>query len=273
MKFYTFGNRHNPVILLLPGTCCHWKRNFGGVIPLLEPDFYVVCVSYDGFDETDNTIFPDMPTEAAKIEAYIQNNFAGHISAAYGCSLGGSFVGLLVERKKIRVDHAILGSSDLDQSSPLPAKLKGQLVSKVLYKMFQTGKLPGWMQKQMSKASTEERTYMEPMLKMFGVGSRDMAFVKKESIYNQFYSDLVTPLEDHIDVPGTTIHIFYATKMGEKYEQRYRQHFKNPDIRRHDLQHEELLVCQPENWATEVRRCCGIENTGRFKGSDTNVRK
>jgi hypothetical protein len=91
---------------------------------------------------------------------------------------------------------------------------------------------------------------------MFGIGSRDMAFVKKESIYNQFYSDLVTPLADGIDVPGTTIHIFYATKMGEEYETRYRQHFKNPDIRRHDLQHEELLVCQPEHWAAEVHRCC-----------------
>jgi hypothetical protein len=61
--------------------------------------------------------------------------------------------------------------------------------------------------------------------------------------------------------------------MGEKYEQRYRQHFKNPDIRRHNLQHEELLVCQRSNWAAEVRRCCGIENTGKLKGSDTNVRK
>jgi hypothetical protein len=180
---------------------------------------------------------------------------------------------LLVQRKNIRIDHAILGSSDLDQSSSLPAKLKGQLVSKMLYKMFQTGKLPGWMQKQMSKASTEERSYMEPMLKMFGIGSRDMAFVKKESIYSQFYSDLVTPLEDNIDVPGTAIHIFYATKMGDKYEKRYRQHFQNPDIRRHDVQHEELLVCQRSNWATEVRRCCGIKNTGNFKGSDANVRK
>jgi hypothetical protein len=112
------------------------------------------------------------------------------------------------------------------------------------------------MQKQLDKSSTEERAYMSAMLKMFGVGSRDMAFVKKESIYNQFYSDLVTPLADHIDVPGTTVHIFYALKMGEKYEKRYRQHFKNPDIRRHDSRHEELLICQRSQWAAEVRRCC-----------------
>lgn len=52
MKFYEFGERDNPVIIWLPGTCCHWKANFVEVIPLLEQDFRVVCVSYDGFDET-----------------------------------------------------------------------------------------------------------------------------------------------------------------------------------------------------------------------------
>jgi hypothetical protein len=86
---------------------------------------------------------------------------------------------------------------------------------------------------------------MDPMLKMFGVASRGMAFVAKESIYNQFHSDLVTPLADSIVAPGTTVHVFYATKMGEQYEECYSRHFKNPDIRRHDLQHEELLACQP----------------------------
>jgi hypothetical protein len=256
MKFYSFGTCGSPVILLLPGTCCHWKRNFGGVIPLLEREFYVICASYDGFDETENTVFPDMLTETAKIETYIQKNFNGHIYAAYGCSLGGSSVGLLVQRRNIHIDHAILGSSDLDQSGSLSAKAKGQLVAKTVYSIFQTGKLPEWMQKQLDKSSPEERAYTSAMLKMFGVGSRDMAFVKKESIYNQFYSDLVTPLADYIDVPGTTIHIFYATKMGKEYEKRYRQHFKHPDIRRHDLQHEELLICQSEQWAAEVRRCC-----------------
>jgi pimeloyl-ACP methyl ester carboxylesterase len=256
MKFHTFGDGRKPALLLLPGTCCHWRRNFGGVIPLLEPDFYVICASYDGFDETEDTIFPDMLTETAKLEAYLQENFAGHLCAAYGCSLGGSFVGLLVQRQQVHIDHAILGSSDLDQSAPLPAKLKGKLASKMLYQILQTGQLPPWMKKRLDRAAPEERAYLEPMLELFGVGSRDMVFVKKESIYNQFYSDLVTPLADGIDVPGTAIHIFYAAKMGETYETRYRRHFKAPNIRRHHLRHEELLVCQRSEWAAEVRRCC-----------------
>ena len=36
MKVYSFGAENAPVILLLPGTCCHWKGNFGLVIPLLS---------------------------------------------------------------------------------------------------------------------------------------------------------------------------------------------------------------------------------------------
>ena len=33
MKFYEFGDEHSPVILLLPGTGCHWKVNLEKVIP------------------------------------------------------------------------------------------------------------------------------------------------------------------------------------------------------------------------------------------------
>ena len=58
MKIYTFGAEDAPVLLLLPGTCCHWKSNFGAVIPLLADNFRVLCVSYDGFDETEQTEFP-----------------------------------------------------------------------------------------------------------------------------------------------------------------------------------------------------------------------
>ena len=49
------------------------------------------------------------------------------------------------------------------------------------------------------------------------VGKTDIRSVK-----NQFYSDLVTKLDDGICVPGTKIHVFYSEKMGDKYLKRYR---------------------------------------------------
>lgn len=102
----------------------------------------MACVSYDGFDETEESVFPDMLTETAKIEDYITEVFGGHIYAAYGCSMGGSFVGLLVQRKRIHIDHAILGSSDLDQETGLSARFKAWLITKILYGIFQSGEYP-----------------------------------------------------------------------------------------------------------------------------------
>lgn len=81
MKIYTFGKKENPVVMLLLGTCCHWK-SFEGVIQKLSENFYVLCVSYDGFDETEHSAFVSMQDEAGKIEAYIKENLNGEIRAA-----------------------------------------------------------------------------------------------------------------------------------------------------------------------------------------------
>ena len=253
MKFYEFGESTSPVILLLPGTCCHWKMNFGEVIPLLEQHFHVVCVSYDGFDDTEDTVFPDMLTETEKIEAYIQKHFGGTIRAAYGCSLGGSFAGLLVQRKNIHIDHAILGSSDLDQDTPWKAKLKCRIAIPLLHKIVSTGEYPKVLRGLIEKKRTP---YRDKFMAMFGIGNGGLPFMKRESIYNQFYSDLVTPLEDSIAVPGTTVHCFYAAKMGEEYLRRYQKYFTNPVIYRFDMEHEELLVLYPQQWAEKVKEVC-----------------
>ena len=261
MKIYTFGDSTKPVMLLLPGTCCHY-RTFEDVIPRLQDYFYVAAVSYDGFDETEDSIFPDMITETEKIEKYIKEHFGGRIFAAYGCSLGGSFIGLLIQRKNIHIEHGFLGSSDLDQSGRFSAKIKSAMVVLMFHKMLVKGKLPGMFKKLLEKSTPEEREYISGFMKFFGIGEDavNMSFVKKASVRNQFYSDLVTPLEDGIDVPGTTLHVFYALKMGEEYEKRYLQHFKNPDIRRHNLQHEQLLVGYPDKWLEEILACCRMES-------------
>ncbi len=251
MKIYAFGAENAPVILLLPGTCCHWKGNFGKVIPLLADSFRVLCVSYDGFDETESTEFPTMLEETEKIEAYLREHGGGHIRAAYGCSLGGSFVGLLAARQNISMDYGILGSSDLDQASPLAAKLQTNLLVPLIYPLLRDGQFKSrFLQKSLQKREKEMGEYVKTFMDMLG-GVRP--YLAKQSCKNQFYSDLITPLPDQIDVPGTEIHIFYALKMGEKYRARYEQHFAHPVIHEQDLQHEELLACYPEKWAQLVK--------------------
>ena len=169
MKIYPFGAKDAPVLLLLPGTCCHWKSNFGAVIPLLADSFRVLCVSYDGFDETEQSEFSTMLEETQKIEAYLKTHCGGHIRAAYGCSLGGSFVGLLAARQNIHMDYGILGSSDLDQASPLAASLQTDFLLPFIYPVVRDGKIKAkFLQKCLDKCAKESRDYVKAFLKMFG---------------------------------------------------------------------------------------------------------
>ena len=259
MKVYPFGNENAPVIMLLPGTCCDWKANFEKVIQPLADTYRVLCVSYDGFDESETTEFPTMIEETEKIENYIRENLNGYICAAYGCSLGGSFVGLLAARKKIHIDYGILGSSDLDQASPFTAGLQTNLLLPLIYPVIRDGRMPfRFMEKRMQARGEYAKAFMD----MLGSAR---PYVTKKSCKNQFYSDLVTPLPDGIEADGIEIHIFYALKMGEKYRARYEQHFAHPILHEQDLQHEELLACYPDKWVKLVKSIVKGENTANGK--------
>ena len=169
MKVYEFGQADAPAIMLLPGTCCHWKGNFGAVIPLLADTFRVLCVSYDGFDETEQTEFPTMLEETEKIEAYIQQNCGGQIRAAYGCSLGNSFVGLLAARQNIHMDCGILGSSDLDQASAFAAGLQTRLLLPFLYPVIRDGAFKSrFLQKRLEKRAAQMGDYVQAFMDMLG---------------------------------------------------------------------------------------------------------
>ena len=131
MQFDEMGNKSGKTLMLLPGTACDYQTNFGTVLERLGEKYHLICVNYDGFDGSDR-IFPDMVTVTEKIEKYIRDNYNGKIDGAIGSSLGSSFVGQLVQRENIHIDHAIFGSPDLDQSGKFSAWLQSKLVVPLL---------------------------------------------------------------------------------------------------------------------------------------------
>ena len=181
MKFYESGDNRKPVIFLFPGTCCLYS-SFDHVLDGLHSYFYTVTVSYDGFDPNEKTEFYSMEGECEKIEQEIRKKYGGRIY--------------------------------------LVAKIQSSMVVPFMYKMVHTGTLPKFMQKKLDKTDGGKKELYNGFLNMFGIGKGGSPWITKQSIYNQFYSDLVTKVQHGIDVPGTTIHVFYATKMGEKYEKR-----------------------------------------------------
>lgn len=101
---------------------------------------------------------------------------------------------------------------------------------------------------------TERYNQMIEFLNSFMV-SKLQNVVTKKSIYNQYVSDLVTKIDKNIYNKNTTVHIFYALKMGKKYRKRYLMHFKNPDIREQNMNHETFFFCHPSDWVNEVFDC------------------
>ena len=258
MKVYKFGDQSKPVIMLFPGTCCHWKTNFGHVLKPLQKYFYTMVVSYSGFDETENSTFISELDEVEKVEQYIKKELDGSVFAAYGCSLGGSFVSLLVSRHNVHITHAIIGSSDMEQAPKWLAKLETAIMAPLLYP-FITGKESSFLRKIFEKKMSQgadNTEYMNILMHMMGFnGEVDLSFISKESIKNQFCTDLYTKVGEHIKADGTIIHVFYAKKMGEKYRDRYLKYFANPDICEYNLNHEELLF-DADRWTEAICEAC-----------------
>ena len=264
MLVHEFGNHDNPVLLLFPGTSCYWKGTFGGVIDQLSEDFLVGAVSYTGFDENDAGDFESVLADVERVEAYVQEHYQGRICAAYGSSLGGSFVAQLAARSNIHMAYGIIGSSDLDQAGPTKASLEAALMGKLIYPYIHTGQYTSkLMRKRYDQQMADPDPYNRAFVAMVGRDRYDLSFISKQSIVNQFKSDLVTPLPLHIDNGETEIHVFYAKKMGEKYLQRYREHFAHPVIHEQDMRHEEFLALHPQEWCALVKDIC-LEGKGNF---------
>ena len=234
MQFDEMGKMDGKTLMLLPGTCCDYQTNFYNVIDRLAEKYHLICVNYDGFDGSDD-IFTDIITVTEKIEKYIIDKYDGRIDGALGSSLGSTFVGQLIQRRKVHIDHGIFGSPDLDQSGKFAAWLQSKLVVPLLTSF--TGS-----EKKQKKSKDKLKSLF---LMSDEVADKFMACFAKfnpESINNEYYTDLLTHLDNDINVPHSKAHFIYANKMGEKYLKRYKKYFHDPDIREYDMQHEQWLL-------------------------------
>lgn len=247
MKFTETGAETGKTLLLLPGTACTWQLNFKNVIDDLAEKYHIIAVNYDGFEGDPSKVFTDMITVTEKIEDYILEHHGGHICGAYGSSLGGSFAGLLVQRKRIRIDHVFIGSSDLDQGGRITASLITLIAGPMLGGACTSEKKREALRAKLRKKGKDRGKQLIAFMNDF---IDSMKYLNPKTVSRQFYSDYVTPLEDDIHAEGTEIHIVYALKMGEKYGKRYRKHFRDPDIREFDMEHEAWMY--DETWKRPV---------------------
>ena len=256
MKIFAYGSPDKPQLLLLPGLCSNGSVYFKEVIPLLMEQFQVVLVCFNGFDGNEHTCFVSLEEETKVIEGYIEENYGGRLFAAFGSSLGGSVLTLLLQRRRVSFKHVIISGTDFDHLSKLNAFFLSRMFGPMYYKMAHDGVVPNKIRSQM-KMSHRNDSFTKQLCIM-GVNQGGYTYVKKSSVLNQFYSEWTPKLQKNINVPGTMDHCIHAKKTGDEYLKRYKKHFSNPNICVYNMRHEELLFSFPREWTKEIEKICGL---------------
>lgn len=86
MKFNTFGNPNNPIIIMLTGSFCP-AESMENLYSKLCDDFYIVAPTYNGHYEGSKD-FTTRQNEAAEIRQYLKEQQITSVKLVYGQSMG-----------------------------------------------------------------------------------------------------------------------------------------------------------------------------------------
>ena len=78
MIFYTYGNRENPSLLLLPGLGVSHEI-FLPLIDMLKDSHYIIAAGLDGFLLGTASHFTSIDDQATQAIRYVQDNLGGHL--------------------------------------------------------------------------------------------------------------------------------------------------------------------------------------------------
>lgn len=107
MKFYESGTVGKPTILCLPGNFMT-HRQFEFIAPKLAEEYHVICVDFDGYDETGKTTYTTAQDQAQKLADYIKAHLNGKIDLVYAESLGSCPAAFLTRIADIQIGGVIL---------------------------------------------------------------------------------------------------------------------------------------------------------------------
>lgn len=165
MKFYEFGSKENKSILCLPGNFMT-HRQFEKIVPLLKNDYYIITVSFDGYDETGETTYTTGKEQAEKLARYIHDNLNGKIDLIYAESLGSIPAVFLTRHKSLKIGGVILSGAEYMNYgifNNLAINLFAPMTYKLMNKILKSGdvKFPAFLKIKMGITDN----VFQPMLK------------------------------------------------------------------------------------------------------------
>jgi pimeloyl-ACP methyl ester carboxylesterase len=110
MLFKEFGNKNNPVIILLHGGGLSWW-SLTEVIDDLKTQYHVIATIIDGHGEDGDTTFISIEDSAKKLISYIEKHHNGKVYALAGLSLGAQIVTEILSISADITEYAIIESA------------------------------------------------------------------------------------------------------------------------------------------------------------------
>ena len=165
MKIYEFGSKEKQSILCLPGNFMT-HRQFENIVPLLDSDYHVITVSFDGYDETGETTYSTGEEQAEKLRSYIKKELNSRIDLVYAESLGSIPAAFLTRYKDIQLGAVILSGAEYMNYgifNKLAINLFAPITYKLMTKIIHSGevKFPKFL---LIKMGISNETF-QPMLK------------------------------------------------------------------------------------------------------------
>ena len=156
MEIRRFGDPGGKKIMLLHGNLMCW-RQFEDVIPLLEKEYDVYAVSFDGFDGTGQTTYTT--AQADKLKNYIKEHCGGVLDILFAESLGCGPAVYLKESPEVQIRQMVLsGPEYLDYGALNPLLLK--IMPQKQYRTVHEKTMPAWALRFMGQTEAGIRTMM-----------------------------------------------------------------------------------------------------------------
>ncbi len=122
MTVMEFGQHNTDVIILLHGGGLSWW-NYREAAKLLASQYHVVLPVLDGHSDSDAP-FTSIEENAARIAAYIDEQFGGQVTAIGGLSLGGQIALELLSQRRDICQYALIESALVKPAKLIHALIK-----------------------------------------------------------------------------------------------------------------------------------------------------
>ncbi len=252
MRFHEFGDKKNPLILLIHGVLTPWQM-WEAQIEYLKKDYFVVVPALNGHVEEEASEYTSAESEAVEIAEYLLRNYGVNAYMVYGLSMGGVVANKLFESGKLQIKHLIFDGAPLVPMTRFAfLNTFAQMLMRKQYISIVRGakKRDKNIIKNFVKYFMPER-YLESFLNIADL-------LSEESIANMVKAACYGDIQTTVNAQDTKILFLHGTKLNEmiakKSAKKLQKLYPNVGIRSFQgYKHGELAIYKPEEWFETVK--------------------